>query len=169
MSAAETRERSADFPRTGEFEELRTGANFSLARVGRPENLLRYAVRHPATGETVRGKVFLKEALDLCGMELSFGNLPPGAGTPFLHRHRENEEVYLFLSGIGQMQVDGETVAISAGTAVRVAPAGVRAWRNTSAEEMFYIVVQAKAGSLSHWTGSDGELIPGAPVWPDAA
>ena len=51
---------------------------------------------------------------------------------PFLHSHRENEELYLFLGGEGEMVVDGEVIPVKEGSAVRVKPAASRAWRRSS-------------------------------------
>jgi mannose-6-phosphate isomerase-like protein (cupin superfamily) len=160
--------RPANFPRQGEVHEQLRGPNFTLARIGKPIDLTRYGVRHPALPDTIRGKLFLKEVLDLTAMEISYGLIPPQRSIPFYHKHQQNEEVYLFLSGAGDFQVDGQAVAIEEGTAVRVAPEGVRACRNTSDEPMFYIVIQAKSGSLEQWTGSDGVGVPGEVQWPAA-
>ncbi|MGE3803076.1 MAG: cupin domain-containing protein [Gemmataceae bacterium] len=159
-------ERAADFPRTGEAKEQRSGANFSLVKLGGSDELKRYGIRHPLSRATVHGKVFLKQLLDLTGMEISFGSMPPHAAVPFHHKHQENEEVYLFLGGRGQMQIDGDIIDVEEGTAVRIAPEGVRTWRNTSDQELFYIVIQARAGSLQRWTGTDGLPVPEPVEWP---
>jgi hypothetical protein len=55
------------------------------------------------------------------------------------------------------------------GTVIRVAPEGVRAWRNHSTEDLFYICIQAKAGSVEGGTTSDGQGAPGPVVWPEPA
>ncbi len=102
-------------------------------------------------------------------MEISFGLLPANTSFPFYHKHQQNEEVYLFLSGRGQFQVDGEVMDISEGSAVRVSPAGVRAFCNMSDDAMFYVVIQAKEGSLEQWTGTDGIGVPGQVQWPTTA
>ncbi len=166
MTQPASAERRADFPQLTPVEERITGRNFSLVRLGKPQDLNRYAIQHPL-GQTIRGKVFLKEPLDLTALEISYGLIPPHTSIPFFHRHQQNEEVYLFLSGHGEFQVDGDVFAVSEGTAVRIAPAGVRCCRNTSADNMFYIVIQAKAGSLEQWTGTDGVAVPGEIQWPD--
>lgn len=162
-----TRPRVANFPRTGEPHHGSSGANYSMTCVGPFAELTRYGVRHPVIGQTIHGKVFLQELLGLTGMEISCGLLPPHASIPFFHKHQQNEEVYLFLNGEGQFQVDGQVMPISAGTAVRVSPDGVRACRNTSDEVMQYLVIQAKAGSLEQWTGTDGIGVPGEVTWPE--
>lgn len=115
----------------------------------------------------VWGKLFLKDRVKLSGMEVSFGVLRPGRGTPFLHSHRHNEELYIFVHGVGQMMVDGEVIDVREGTAVRVATGGARAWRNNSGEDLHYIVIQAKAGTLEHGTITDGVAVPGSPDWGD--
>lgn len=167
QAPATAEKRNPNFPQTTDVYERLSGPNFSLARIGRPEELTRYAVTHPRMGGPIPGKVFLHEVLDLTAMEISFGLIPAQTSIPFFHKHKQNEEVYLFLSGQGQFRVDEQIMAISEGTAVRVAPDGVRSCRNTSDEAMFYIVIQAKAGSLEQWTGTDGIGVPGVVTWPE--
>jgi uncharacterized cupin superfamily protein len=126
----------------------------------------RWQFQHPVLPMAVPGKLFLQERLGLTGIELSLNALPPGGATPFLHRHRRNEELYVFLSGEGQFQVDGQCFAVREGTAVRVAPAGRRAWRNTGAQPLVVLVIQAPAGGIGGATTSDGERVAPPPVWP---
>lgn len=155
-----------DFPQATDVVERRHGAHYSAVRLGPVCELTRYRVRHPLMDREVPGKVFLHDPLQLTGMEISYGLLPPGASIPFYHKHRENEEVYLFLSGSGEFQVDGEVIPIEEGSAVRIAPQGVRCCRNTSQQPMFYICIQAQQNSLEHWTLSDGVPVPGPVTWP---
>lgn len=142
------------------------GRNFSLFNAGDWKDLGQHGFIHPLLGK-VWGKLFLKDRLKLTGMEVSFGVLRPGHGLPFLHSHRQNEELYIFVHGKGQLQVDGEVLEVREGTAVRVAPDGARAWRNNSTGDLHYIVIQAKAGSLETGTITDGKEVPGAPDWGD--
>ena len=144
--------------------EAKHGANYSIAQPGEWEGLPRYTFQHPLIGK-VPGKLFLKDVLRMTGMEVSLGVLPAGRGTPFLHAHRQNEELYIFVKGQGQCMVDGEVLDVQEGTVVRVAPAGARAWRNTGTEDLYYIVVQAKVGTLANGTTSDGIEVPGPPQW----
>lgn len=123
-----------------------------------------YALEHPILGH-VPGKLFLGSALDLTGAEISVGVMEPGAAVPFLHTHRQNEEIYLFLGGSGEFQVDGEIFPVREGSVVRVAPAGRRCWRNTGADSLVHLVIQVKAGSLEQATLEDGSVPPDAPVW----
>ena len=145
--------------------EIKHGANYSIGHAGEWTKLRRHIFNHPLIGK-VPGKLFLKDALRLSGMEVSLGVLPAGHGTPFLHAHRQNEELYIFVQGRGQIVVDGEVIDVAEGSVVRIAPAGARAWRNNSAEDLYYIVVQAKAGTLANGTITDGVEVPGSPGWP---
>ena len=153
-----------DAPRMSANLELKHGQNFSAAQAGPWQTMGQHAFSHPVMGK-VPGKLFLKEPLQLTGLEVSLGVIPPGRGTPFLHAHRQNEELYLFVRGRGQMLVDGEIVEVSEGTAVRVAPAGARAWRNIGTEDLHYIVIQARANTLEQGTTTDGYPIDGTPAW----
>ena len=145
-------------------EQPLAGPNYASARFGAPSQWIEHVLHHPRRGD-VEGKVFLGGTLALTGMEVSLGTLLPGAAQPFLHAHRQNEELYLFLSGEVEMQVDGQIIPVAAGSAVRIAPEGMRGWRNTGQEPLNFVVVQAKAGSLEQATAQDGRLGEQAPVW----
>ena len=69
------------------------------------------------------GRVELHETLALTGAEVSINQLPAGAGVPFVHSHKQNEEIYGILSGKGSVVLDGETVQLTAGDWLKVAPA----------------------------------------------
>lgn len=143
-------------------ENVRAGKAYRSADFGTPAQWSEFVMNHPGLGP-VPGKTFLGKVLDLTGMEVSFGSLAPGRSIPFLHAHRQNEELYVVLTGQGEMQVDGEVIPLRPGSAVRIAPEGVRCWRATGTEPMAYLVVQAQAGSLCQATAADG-MIPDRPV-----
>lgn len=44
------------------------------------------------------GRVELHDTLSLTGAEISINDLPAGANVPFVHSHKNNEEVYGILS-----------------------------------------------------------------------
>ena len=62
----------------------------------------------------------------LTGAEISINNLPAGANVPFVHSHKNNEEVYGILSGKGKVIIDGEEIALTAGDWIRIAPVAKR-------------------------------------------
>lgn len=71
-----------------------------------------------------------RRILGLSGVALGLINLPPGQGYTFTHHHREQEEVYMVLSGQGRMLIEGEMIPLTAGDMVRVDPAAKRALNN---------------------------------------
>lgn len=105
------------------------------------------------------GKAFLKDLTGATAMEFSVGSLATGEALPFKHKHKQNEEVYVFLSGRGVMTLDGEDFPVASGSVVRVAPSVVRTHRNTGDAPLVFLCFQAKAGSLEQATLDDGELI----------
>jgi mannose-6-phosphate isomerase-like protein (cupin superfamily) len=136
----------------------------SAADFGALSQWREFVRQHPVRGQ-VPGKTFLGEVLGLSGMEVSLGSMLPGEAMPFRHAHKQNEELYLVLSGEGEMLVDDAVIPLRGGTAVRIAPAASRCWRALGAEPMAYVVIQAKAGSLEQATGKDGIVLEGAPQW----
>jgi mannose-6-phosphate isomerase-like protein (cupin superfamily) len=54
--------------------------------------------------------------------------LRPGKRSPFAHRHAQAEEVYVILSGGGQVKLDDELRDVRPLDAIRVAPEVVRAF-----------------------------------------
>lgn len=68
------------------------------------------------------GRVELHETLGLTGAEVSINQLPAGTGVPFVHSHKQNEEIYGILSGKGSVVLDGETVPLTAGDWLKVSP-----------------------------------------------
>ncbi len=111
------------------------------------------------------GKYFLGERLGLTGCEVSLNRLPAGKGMPFVHSHKKNEELYIVLRGSGTFFVDGEEFPIGEGSLIRVAPEGERAWRATDTEDLYFICIQAQAGSLCQATLEDGVRLPTKASW----
>lgn len=101
------------------------------------------------------GRVELHEALSLTGAEISINNLPAGANVPFVHSHKNNEEVYGILSGKGKVIIDGEEIALTAGDWVRIAPVAKRQFFAAEDEEISFVCIQAKKNSLEGFTSDD--------------
>lgn len=59
---------------------------------------------------------------------LTHFRLRPGKRSPFAHRHREAEEVYVILAGSGWIKLDEEIREVAPGEAIRIAPAVARAF-----------------------------------------
>ncbi len=96
----------------------------------------------------------LHDALHLTGAEISVNALPAGASVPFVHSHKQNEEIYCVLEGCGVIEIDGQKEQISAGEWFRVAPAAKR--RIFAGDKgVKYICIQVKQGSLGGYTADD--------------
>ncbi len=147
--------------------QAKEGQHFTIAHLGEFLNLDQYIFTHPITQKSTAGKLFLKDLLKLTGSEVSINKVPAGYAIPFLHRHALHEEVYIFISGKGQFQVDNEIMNVTEGTVIRVAPGGARAWRNNSKEDLYYLCIQVNEGSLTGESISDGRRVDGPVVWPE--
>jgi len=143
----------------------RKGTHYTAYESGARNEWPDHSLEIPGLGE-VRGKHFLKDMVGLTGCEISINSLPPGAGMPFHHTHQDNEEVYMFIQGKGQMQIDGEIVGVKEGSIVRIAPGGLRTWRNNSNEPLHYIVVQMRENSLRQYGLGDGVIPEKTVSWP---
>ena len=145
--------------------EVRIGAHFTAADMGDFADLNQFTFHHPAVPFEVEGKVFLNALLGLTSSEISLNKLPPKMSVPFSHIHLRNEEIYIFLKGAGEFQIDGHIFPVREGTVVRVAPEGVRCWRNLSSEPLYYIVVQAPARGYQGNTIQDGKAVDKSVRW----
>lgn len=143
------------------------GAHYSATDIGPIDSWKGHTAEIAALpGVKVPGKFFLHPVLGLTGMEVSVNCLPAGAKVPFYHTHQAHEELYLFIKGRGQFQIDGEIVEIREGTSLRIAPPGERTWRNNSQEDLYYIVVQAVQASLASAGTEDGVPLQRRVTWP---
>ena len=102
------------------------------------------------------GKAFLHDALGLTSCEISVNSMPKGVKLPFSHKHKQNEEIYIFLKGEGTMTLDNETIQVKEGSCVKVLPEAKRTMEAKT--DLQYICVQAKSGSLEQFGFGDGEL-----------
>lgn len=102
------------------------------------------------------GKAFLHDLLGLTSCEISVSVLPAGVKLPFNHKHKQNEEIYIFLKGSGAMILDNETVDVKEGSCVKVLPNAVRTMEAKT--DLQFICVQAKSNSLEQFGLGDAEL-----------
>lgn len=122
-------------------------ANYKSTEIG---NLAQIGAKYE------HGKAFLHDVLGLTSCEISVNFMPAGAKAPFNHKHKQNEEVYIFLKGEGAMTLDGQTITVQEGSCVRVQPQAVRTLQAQT--DLQYICVQAKDGSLAQFAFGDGEI-----------
>lgn len=106
-----------------------------------------------------QGKIFIHDELNLTSCEVSINCSKKGFKVPFLHKHKNNEEIYIFLKGKGIMEIDNEKIEVKEGSVVKIAPPAIRTMENTSDEDLEYIVIQAKENSLEGYTMTDAEIV----------
>lgn len=144
--------------------EISHGNHFTACHSGDIQRWPDYIVELP--GMDIPGKLFLKDVLGLTGCEISINSMSPGAGMPIYHSHQQNEEVYIFIKGQGQVQVDGTTIDVKEGSIVRIAPEGERIWRNNGSEALIYIIVQVNQDSLNQYGINDASIPEKSADWP---
>lgn len=100
----------------------------------------------------------LHEALSLTGAEVSINSLPAGATVPFVHSHKNNEEIYGVIVGKGTAIIDHETIEITSGDWLKISPAAKRQFSAASDSGITYICIQVKENSLNEFTVDDAVI-----------
>ncbi|MBO0745340.1 MAG: cupin domain-containing protein, partial [Candidatus Dormibacteraeota bacterium] len=72
---------------------------------------------------------FARAPLGAVGLGVSLQRLRPDARQAFGHRHHRDEEIYIVLSGSGQVAVDDQIRDVRRLDAIRVAPGSVRSFQ----------------------------------------
>ena len=145
-----------------QIEQIASAENFNAISVGKLNELGDYVLE---LGPDVKipGKVFGGAALNATGAEFSFQMFQPGTETGFLHTHKQHEELYFFLSGNGEFQVDGNVFPVSEGSVVRVSPNGRRSVRNNGTTPLVMLCVQYRGATFTADDAADGNIL-GEPV-----
>lgn len=107
------------------------------------------------TNVGTEGRAELHETLSLTGAEVSLNRLPAGAGVPFVHAHKNNEEIYGVLEGWGTAVIDGETVELTAGDWLRISPEAKRQFSAAADCGITFVCIQVKENSLGGFTADD--------------
>ena len=123
-------------------------SNFTCFHAGPMKGWMDFKLEPPDVPRPARGKLFLRNLLGSPGLEMSLNVVPPGKGMPFLHSHRQNEEVYVVVGGRGQFLVDGECLDVAEGSALRLGPAAARACRNNTDAPLYFLCLQYRADSV---------------------
>lgn len=146
--------------------KVKKGTHCTVYESGARKDWPAHTIELPGIGE-IPGKQFLKDLLGFTGGEISLNSMAPGVGMPIYHQHQQNEEVYIFIQGKGQVQVDGEVIDVHEGSIVRIAPNGERTWRNNSDEPLLYIIIQMRENSLEQYGLGDAKVPEKVVSWPD--
>jgi quercetin dioxygenase-like cupin family protein len=70
---------------------------------------------------------FARKPLELEKSGVSYYKIAPGFRTPFGHKHGEQEEVYVVVSGNARLKLDDDVQELAQWDAVRIAPGTMRA------------------------------------------
>ena len=81
--------------------------------------------------------------------------MPKGTNVPFVHSHKNNEEIYGILSGKGKAVIDNKNVELSQGDRIRISPLAKRQFFASEDFELEYICIQVKENSLDGFTAED--------------
>ena len=147
-----------------QIEQFAEATNFKAINIGRISDLNEYVLE---LGPEVKipGKVFGGAALGATGGEFSMQVFQPGTETGFLHTHKLHEELYFFLSGEGQFQVDGQVFPVREGSVVRVSPEGKRSIRNNGTEPLVMLCVQYRGNTFTEEDATDGVILNEQVKW----
>lgn len=147
-----------------QIEQIAEATNFKAINIGRINDLNEYVLE---LGPEVKipGKVFGGAALGATGGEFSMQVFQPGTETGFLHTHKMHEELYFFLSGEGQFQVDGQVFPVREGSVVRVSPDGKRSIRNNGTEPLVMLCVQYRGNTFTEEDATDGVILNEQVKW----
>lgn len=147
-----------------QIQAIVKGTNFSAANFGKFADIKDYVLE---LGPEVRipGKVFGGQAVGATGAEFSFQVFAPGQETGFMHTHKNHEELYFFLSGKGEFQVDGDVFTVEEGCVVRVAPDGRRSVRNNGTEPLVMLCVQYRGNTFTSEDATDGNILNELVKW----
>ena len=138
--------------------------NVTAVDFGKLSNLNEF-VLELAPEVKIPGKVFGGALVGATGGDFSFQSFASGAETGFLHTHKTHEELYFFLSGKGEFQVDGEMFPITEGSVVRVAPNGKRSIRNNGTEPLVMLCVQYRGDTFTTEDATDGVILKEMVEW----
>jgi mannose-6-phosphate isomerase-like protein (cupin superfamily) len=103
---------------------------------------------------------FARKHLDSDHLGVSYFRYGSGFRAPFGHRHREQEEAYVVVSGSGRVKLDDEVVELRQWDVLRVAPQVVRSFE-AGAEGIELIAI-----GNDRPEGGDGEMVQGH--WSDS-
>jgi len=150
-----------------QFQGQIRGDTYTGFHAGPMTEWSQFRIEPPEVPLPTKGKLFLQKILGSAGLEISFNALPPGKGMPFLHRHQQNDEVYIIIGGRGQFLVDGQCIDVVEGSVLCMKPPAARAWRNNSEAPLYFLCIQYRAGSVIQGGTQDGQRVEGKLAWPN--
>lgn len=147
-----------------QIARISNGTNFNAVNIGQLNELNNYLLEL-SDEIKIPGKVFGGTLLQTTGCEFSFQTFQPGSETGFLHTHKQHEELYFFLSGKGEFQVDGNIISVGEGTVVRVSPNGKRSVRNNGTLPLVMLCIQYRGNTFTAEDANDGVILNEPVKW----
>jgi len=102
---------------------------------------------------------FAADSLGLQRSGLSYQRIEPGERQPWGHRHTEQEEIYVVLSGGGTAKLGADEVEVGPLDAIRVAPELARNFE--AGPDGLDLLAFGAPRSPDQQPGGDSELLPG--------
>lgn len=101
----------------------------------------------------------LHDTLSLTGAEISINNLPAGECVPFVHRHKNNEEIYGIIAGEGKAVIDNQEIKLTKGDWLKISPVAKRQFFADEKTAITFVCIQVKENSLDTYTSTDAKII----------
>ena len=100
-------------------------------------------------------RVELHDKLGLTGAEISINTISAGQNVPFIHSHKQKEEIYYVIDGSGKAVIDNEEIDLVAGDWIRISPVAERQFFASENNSISYVCIQVKENSLEEFTSND--------------
>ncbi len=126
--------------------------NYEIVNVGAPDEWYEYyGGFRPDTSRNGRRVIDHELKMQYIGMTINA--MKPGESATYWHDHSDVEELYVFISGQGQMGLDDEVVEVKAGSMVRVGQGVMRTWRARpdSDGELRWMCIRAGSTELTEF------------------
>ncbi len=96
-----------------------------------------------------------KDPLECENCGISYERLGPNWRSPFGHKHREQEEVYVLVTGSARMKIEDEVIELEPWSAVRVAADTMRALEGGPEGAELVVIGAPRTGP------GDGDIVQG--------
>jgi len=96
-----------------------------------------------------------KDPLGCENMGVSYERLGSGWRMPFGHKHREQEEVYVLVTGSARMKIEDEVIELQPWSAVRVSADTMRSLEGGPEGAELIVIGAPRTGP------GDGDIVPG--------
>ena len=98
------------------------------------------------------GRRVIDHELPMQFVGVTANSLVPGEEAGYWHAHSSDEELYIFLTGRGQMGLDDDVVDVEPGTAIRVGQGVMRTWRALPDSDgpLTWLCIRGDGGDLPH-------------------